>query len=226
MPLGNTSGTYNFTITATDSAAAPLTGSVTVTITVAGGLYVTSSAPGPFTGSVFGSAGTGLPTITAIGGTGPYAYAVTTSTLGSAPTGMSAPGTVTGVFATTGATPGGTYLVTVTATDSLGVTGSVNFTDTIALLMSYAITTAIPPAAGTTAIGTFTTTGNNIIPVHYTSSNPAFTIVDATGIVSVTGLTDGAASATITATDTGTPPGGVAASHATQTFIIFIDVTD
>jgi hypothetical protein len=92
--------------------------------------------------------------------------------------------------------------------------------------MSYAITTAIPPAAGTTAIGTFTTTGNNIIPVHYTSSNPAFTIVDATGIVSVTGLTDGAASATITATDTGTPPGGVAASHATQTFIIFIDVTD
>jgi large repetitive protein len=225
MPLGNTSGTYNFTITATDSAAAPVTGSVTVTITVAGGLYVTSSAAGPFTGSVFGSAGTGLPTITAIGGTGPYAYAVTTSTLGSAPTGMSAPGAVTGVFATTAATPAGTYLVTVTATDSLGVTGSVNFTDTIQLLMNYAVTTAIPPAAGTTPIGTFTTTGNNVIPVHYTSSNPAFTIVDSTGVVSVTGLSDGAATATITATDTGTPPGAVAASHATQTFVINIVVT-
>ena len=103
---------------------------------------------------------------------------------------MSAPGTVTGAFATTGATPAGTYLVTVTATDSLGVTGSVNFTDTIELLMSYAVTTATPPAAGTTAIGTFTTTGNNVIPVHYTSSNPAFTIVDGTGVVSVTGLSD------------------------------------
>ena len=31
-----------------------------------------------------------------------------------------------------------------TATDSLGVTGSVNFTDTIGLLMSYAVTTATP----------------------------------------------------------------------------------
>jgi uncharacterized protein (TIGR03437 family) len=225
LPAQNTSGTYNFTITATDSAAASLTGSVTVTITVAGGLYVTSSAPGPFTGSVFGSAGVGLPTITAIGGTGPYAYAVTTSTLGSAPVGMSAPGAVTGVFATTAATPGGTYLVTVTATDSLGVTGSVNFTDTIALLMNYSVTTATPPSADTTAIGTFTTTGNYVTPVHYTSSNPAFTIVDGTGVVSITGLSDGAATATITATDTGTPPGAVAASHATQTFVINITVT-
>jgi len=140
LPAQNTSGTYNFTVTATDTAAAPLTGSVSITLTVLGGLYVTSSAPGPFTGSVFGSAGTGLPTITAIGGTGPYAYVPTvwaTPAFGgvsqAAPAGMTAPGAVTGVFATTGAVPAGTYQVTVTATDSLLVTGFVNFVDTIAL---------------------------------------------------------------------------------------------
>ena len=139
-PLENTSGTYNFTITATDSAAAPLTGSVSVTIVVLGGLYVTSSAPGPFSASVFGGAGSGLPTITAIGGTGPYSYVptvwATPAFAGSsqaAPAGMTAPGAVTGVFATTGAVPAGTYQVTVTATDSLLVTGFVDFVDTIAL---------------------------------------------------------------------------------------------
>jgi hypothetical protein len=145
LPAENTSGTYNFTVTATDAAAAPLTGSVSITLTVLGGLYVTSSAPGPFTGSIFGSAGTGLPTITAIGGTGPYTYVpavfATPAFAGSsvaAPAGMTAPGAVTGAFATTGAVPAGTYQVSVTATDSLGVTGFVDFVDTIALELTPA----------------------------------------------------------------------------------------
>ncbi len=147
-PLENTSGTYNFTVTATDSAAAPLTGSIPITITVAGGLYVTETGTSPFSGSVFGSSGSSLPVVTAIGGTGPYAYVPTVETVASfgggslaAPAGMTSPGAVTGAFATTGAVPAGTYQVVITATDSLGVTGTINFVDTIALLMAAPSTT-------------------------------------------------------------------------------------
>ncbi len=77
-PAANTAGTYLVTVTATDSSSPALTGSVSFAIVVNGGLYVTSSAGGPFT-STFGSAGAGLPTISAVGGDGTYNWAVTTS---------------------------------------------------------------------------------------------------------------------------------------------------
>jgi hypothetical protein len=161
-PAANTAGTYNFTVTATDNSTIPLTGSVAITITVAGGLYVTETGTSPFSGSVYGSAGSSLPVITAVGGTGPYAYVPTVETVASfgggslaAPAGMTAPGVVSGAFATTGAVVAGTYQVVVTATDALGVTGSINFDDTIALLMAAPSTTnnttLVAAAGGTVA---------------------------------------------------------------------------
>jgi uncharacterized protein (TIGR03437 family) len=219
----NTAGSYVVTVTATDSAAIPLTGSVTFTVVVGGGLYVSYSGT-PTVTNVFGTAGVSLPDIAALGGDGTYSYALTSSTLASPPTGMSL---TIGQLVVGGTAKGGTYSLIVTATDTSTppITGLENFTYTVALDMAYAVTTATPPAAGTTAIGTFTTTGNTTTPVHYTSSNPAFTIVDSTGVVSITGLSDGAATSTITATDTGTAPGTETGTHATQTFLVSITVT-
>jgi hypothetical protein len=139
---------------------------------------------------------------------------------------MSLTSATVGQLVVSGAAKGGTYLLTVTASDNStpAITGVDTFTYTVGLLMSYAVTNGTPPAAGTTAIGTFTTTGFTT-GVHYTSNNSAFTIVDGTGVVSISGLTDGAASATITATDTGTAAGAETGTHATQTFLVSIVVT-
>ena len=54
LPGPNTNGNYTVTVTATDSASVPLTGSVTFTLSVAGGLYLTSTGVAPYT-STFGS---------------------------------------------------------------------------------------------------------------------------------------------------------------------------
>jgi uncharacterized protein (TIGR03437 family) len=246
-PAQLTAGTYNFTVTATDSATAPLTGSVAITITVPGGLYVTSSAPGPFLGSasVFGSAGTGLPTITAIGGTGPYGYVPTVDTVAgfgggsqAAPAGMTAPGTVTGVFATTGAVPAGTYQVTVTATDSLGVTGFVDFVDTISLLAVPAATTdtSVIVADGIQTVTTIAVTGYSGIggtPLTCTVSDIVhFACTDAGGTITLTTVSPTLMMAltgypvTVTITDTATATGAeVGAGHYATTTTVTITET-
>jgi len=230
LPAENTSGTYNFTVTATDSAVAPLTGNVTVTVTVLGGLYVTSSAAGPFTGSTFGAGGVGLPTVTAIGGTAPYNYLVTVGgTPTTAPTGMSAP---VGVFATTAATMAGTYQVTVTAADSLGVTGFVNFTDTIALeLNPTAVSSTV--SVGTGGVQTVTTIPvsgiGNTSPILTAdcvlggADAAKFACVVASNTATISTVDAGTLSDvttyhfTVTINDQGTAAGAVAASHATAT---------
>jgi uncharacterized protein (TIGR03437 family) len=229
-PLENTSGTYNFTVTATDSAAAPLTGSIPITITVAGGLYVTETGSSPFSGSVFGSAGMSLPVITAIGGTGPYTYTPTVETVASfgggsltAPTGMTAPGAVTGAFATTGAVVAGTYQVVVTATDSLGVTGTINFVDSIALLMAVPSTTdnttLVAASGGTVAtvqVTGFTGTAMTCVTTPVIAGLSC--AVDAGGLATITASAGGLTAAmshtfTITVTDNAT-----AAAAETGTF--------
>ena len=149
-PAANTAGSYLVTVTATDSAASPLTGSVTFTIVVNGGLYVSYVATPPFNASVYGTAGTGLPTLIALGGDGSFTYTGAVSGTPTAlPAGMTVGGS-SGIFATTGATKAGTYLVTVTATDTTTpnpITGTATFTDTIALL-------AVPQATTNTLVTT------------------------------------------------------------------------
>jgi len=223
-PAANTAGTYLVTVTATDSSSPALTGSVSFSIVVNGGLFVTSSAPGPFNGSTFGASGSGLPTISAVGGDGSYNWAVTTSTLQSAPTGMSAPG---GVFATTGATPAGTYLVTVTASDTSAppVTGSASFTDTIALSVVPAATTnnAITTGGGIQVVTTIPVLGNTgavtcLVSdvVHYSCSVAGSTVTLST--LNPTAMTATTSyPVTVTITDTATASGAVTGSFATGT---------
>ncbi|MFN7970763.1 MAG: putative Ig domain-containing protein [Acidobacteriota bacterium] len=107
-------GTFNFTVTATDSAAC--TGSRAYTIVISSGCGVITLSPATLPGGTVG-----IPysqTITASGGTAPYTFAVTAGTV---PTGLSL--SAGGVLSGTPTTPG-TFNFTVTATDNAGCTGS------------------------------------------------------------------------------------------------------
>jgi uncharacterized protein (TIGR03437 family) len=157
-PGPNTNGNFTVTVTATDTASVPLMGAITFTISVAGGLYVTSSGPAPYN-AVFNTANNSLTSVTAIGGVFPYSYQITTPA--TAPAGMKfTTSTVgqnsVGVLSTSAATPSGIYLITVTATDNVGTTGTLQFEVIVALNLTFNPTTATP--VGATDISTTITT--------------------------------------------------------------------
>lgn len=127
-------GTFNFTITATDSdTSAPLTGSQAYTLTVAAPTI--SVAPASLPNGTLSVAYSQA--ITVSGGTSPYTYALTAGTL---PAGMSL--SSAGVLSGT-PTASGTFNFTVTATDSSSGTGP--YTDARA----YALTITAAPTATT-----------------------------------------------------------------------------
>ena len=72
-PAIYTSGSYVLTVTATDTAS--VTGTVTFTLTVLGGLGMSSNTVNPIT-STFNTASPSLTTITATGGVGAYTYTI------------------------------------------------------------------------------------------------------------------------------------------------------
>ena len=128
-PAANTAGSYVVTVTAIDSANVPVSGSVTFTLVVAGGLFLTG--PSSTITASTGTADAAIATVTATGGTYPYTYAITSPS--SLPTGMTI-NPATGVIGITAATPAATYNITVTATDSTSgtpLTGTFSFTITL-----------------------------------------------------------------------------------------------
>ena len=134
-PAANTAGAYVVTVTATDSANLPVTGTASFTVTVAGGLVVSSSGTAPYL-ATFGTPSASLTTVQGTGGVYPYLYAITSPV--SLPTGMTI-NSATGVVGTTALTPAGTYHVTVLATDSTSgtpLTGSITFDIAVALQIS------------------------------------------------------------------------------------------
>lgn len=219
-PAANSGGSYKITVTATDSANTPVTGTVTFTISVAAGLFM--SASGTAGTSTFGIAdSTASQILTPTGGTYPYTFVLTVSqpSAGSAPpTGMTfVPGGGTsssngayGRVETTAATPAGVYQVTVTATDSSStpLTGSITFDVTVN--MAVADTTPVTVAASSsTTITTVSATGGSG-SYHYTL-DPANT--GNAALVSV-GLTTGIVTA------------GTAADTSVNGMPVIIDVTD
>jgi hypothetical protein len=130
-PAAGVAGTYNLTVTATDSAYVPVTGSVSFTLVVSGGLTVTSSVA-TYTHNVV-TTSTTVATITAAGGVNPYQYSWDSTF--TAPAGMTINAT-TGIISITSATPAGSYTVVVDALDANNWAGKVSFAVTLNLAIA------------------------------------------------------------------------------------------
>jgi hypothetical protein len=205
-PGPNTNGNFTVTVTATDTASVPLTGSVTFTLSVAGGLYVTSTGTAPYI-TTFGSIANSLTVVTALGGVYPYVYTINTpSTI---PLGMTIPTTVSGqnsigTLKTTAATPSGIYQITITATDNVGATGTLTFEVIVNLEMTFSPTT--PVVVGTadtsTTITTATASGGSSTSYTYSidqtlntgnalllSIDPSLGVITNNGAVDTVGMT-------------------------------------
>jgi uncharacterized protein (TIGR03437 family) len=222
-PAALTSGTYAVTVTATDSANVPVKGTVSFTLTVAGGLFMTSTGTAPYN-ATFGTASALLTTVKATGGVFPYAFAITNPS--SIPTGMTINAS-TGVVATTALTPAGTYTVTVTATDSTAgtpLTGSITFDIVVALRMSH--TAPVSRASGTPGtLSTVSATGNTgtiVYTLDATSLSAGFTIDSATGAVGSGTAAAGTVNVTVTATDDTAPANATLEGVGVTTFSVTV----
>jgi hypothetical protein len=221
IPAANTAGTYAVTVTATDSANVPVTGTGSFTLTIAGGLYVTSSGTSPFN-FVSGAVQASVTTVTAAGGTYPYTYAITAPA--SIPTGMTVSNS--GVVGVTAQTPAGTYNVTVTATDSDAspLTGSASFTIVEALKVtnSGSVATVANSNAGaiTPALTTTGQTGTLTYTLDSTTAALGWVTIDSTtGAVSVTASSvAGTYHVVVTATDGTAAAGSSAPATGTYAF--------
>jgi large repetitive protein len=197
-----TSGTFNFTVTATDQFGQ--TGSRAYTVVVAVPTLTLTPATLPA-----GTAGTAYSQVlTLSGGIAPY----TVTQTGALPTGLTF-NAATRTFSGT-PTQSGTFNISVTATDSTGGTAATitnNYTLTIAA-PTLTLTPATVPAgtAGTAYSQTFTASGG-IAPYTYTLTGalPAgLTFNPATGTLGGTPTVAGTFNFSVTATDSTTGTAG------------------
>jgi len=221
-PTANTQGSYTVTVTATDSANIPVTGTSTFVVTVAGGLFMTNSTP---TGSTFGAINSGVSTVSASGGVFPYVYSIAIPGH-SLPTGL-AIDPATGIVSTTALTPAGSYTVVVSAHDSTPgtpLTGSDTFTIVVNLAMAESTPASITGGnAGNYA--TISATGNTGTVAYTTAAAlPSWASLDSsTGVLSVTSSSvTGTTSVTVIATDGTAPAAASAAGIGVITFNLVI----
>lgn len=205
-------GTFSFTVRATDANA--YSGTRSYSLTVAAPTIALS--PTTLAGATVSTAYS--QSVTAGGGTAPYTYTVTSGAL---PTGLSlsSAGTLSGT-----PTAGGSFSVTISATDS--TTGTGPFTGSRAYTLSVGSPTlAIAPAstAGLTAVAgagysqTFTASGGNspytyALTVNSGTLPTGLAFNTGTGTLSGTPTTAGAVGFTVTATDSSSGSGPYAVS--------------
>jgi hypothetical protein len=208
-PLAGTAGSYAVTVTATDSANFPLTGKVAFTVTVAGGLVVSTSTASPIA-ATYGTAAPSATTISASGGAYPYTFAIA-----SAPLGMTI-NTNTGVIGVSALTPAGTYNLQITATDSATspLTGTLNISIVVGLNMANTTLATLTQGVGG-ALTTVSATGNTgavSFALDNTTPPPAgVTVNSSTGVVSVSSaVASGTYTVIVNATDAGTAAGAAA----------------
>ena len=214
------------TVTATDSANYPVTGTVSFEITIAGGLALSSAGAAPYLG-VFQTADPALTTVQASGGTWPYTYALTAPA--TVPTGLTLSSS-TGVLAMSNQTPAGSYHVTVTGTDSTAgtpLTGGLTFDLVIALKMANTAPVAATAGSAST-VSTVTATGaTGTVSYALDAVSLArgfITINSSTGVVAVTtSCVAGTYSVTVTATDGSMPGGAFAAGTGTKVITVTVN---
>ena len=193
-------GPSTFTITATDSTNA--TGTRTYTVTIAQPGFIT------ITPSTIPNGTVGVPytqILTATGGVAPFTGSVTAGTL---PPGLTVAVAMVGATASVSGTPtqAGTFRFTVTATDTRGATGSVQYNVTIA---PAPVTIVVAPVSlpngvlGTGYAQTITAVGGTAPYTFAVTSGapPAGLTLTTTGGLSGTPTNAGPSTFTITATD-------------------------
>ena len=208
-------GTFNFTVTATDSTGAgsggPFSASRGYTLTVVQATIAVTPAslPAGTAGAAYGQS------LTAGGGTAPYAFAVTSGAL---PTGLTL--SMAGVLSGT-PTASGTFTFSVTATDASTGTGPYAGTRSYTLTIGAA-TVAVSPASlaggqsGTPYSQTLAVSGG-VAPYSFTITNgalPAGLTLSTAGVLSGTPAASGSFAFTVTATDSTGGTGPASGSRA------------
>jgi len=216
-PAAGTAGNnYVVTVTATDSAAIPLTGTATFTLTVAGGLYETNTTP--YGSLVAGTAHT-ISTVTATSGVAPYSYSIPNSGVPAGLTLLTNSG-ATATFGIGTSTPAGNYTVAVSGQDSTSGT-PLTGTDPITFHVALNVTNTSLVVPGSGASGNLTTisaTGNNgtlSYALDAVSLAKGWSI-NSSGVISTASATagtytSGTTGIVVTVTDGTAPTGGTAA---------------
>ena len=176
------SGTFNFTVTATDASTGngPYSGARAYTVTIAAPAIAVAPAtlPNGTVGAAYSQ------TITASGGTSPYTYTITAGALPAGLT-LASSGSLSGT-----PTAGGSFSFTVTATDAGGFTGSQAYTITIAapanIRWTGAVSTdwftagnwspAVVPGAGSDVTIATVSSGNYPLIASGTATSRALTL--------------------------------------------------
>ena len=225
-PAADTAGSNLVTVTATDSANFPISDKVSFTLTVTGGLVLISTGSSPYA-EVYGTADVTVTTVTATGGIYPYTYALTGPT--PLPFGLTLD-TSTGVLGVSAFTPGGTYHVAVTGTDTTDttpLTGTINFD--LAVALRVVVTTPATGANGTASTITTATATGNTGAITYTLDTTSaalswLSINSSTGVVSISNAAPASTSRSVTvrATDGTAAPGATTAGTGTVTFTLAI----
>jgi hypothetical protein len=206
-------GTFNFTVTATDSGG--FTGSRAYSLTVGAPTITVSPAtlPNATAGSVYSQ------TITASGGTGPYAFAVTA---GSVPAGLSL--SSGGVLSGT-PTDGGSFAFTVSATDSSTpgpFTASQSYTLDVALpVLTLAGGTLPGGTVGTAFTAALPAAVGGVAPLTYSAAGvlPAGLSLSADGVLSGMPTQAGTFTFDVAVVDS---TGGTGPARAVATFTIVV----
>ena len=198
-----TPGTVNFTVTATDSSTGlgPFSTSGTYTLTAVAPTISVSPAtlPNPTIATAYSQ------TVSASSGTAPYTYAITAGAL---PTGLSlnsSTGAITGT-----PTAGGTFNLTVTATDANGYTGTRNFGLTVAAATVTVSPGTVPGATVGTAYTQSLAASGGTAPYTYAVTAGALPVgmtLSSAGALSGTPTAGGTFNFTITSTDASTGAG-------------------
>lgn len=183
-PALYTTGYYALTVTATDGATPAVTGAVSFEIQVTGGLVMTSSNTAPFTATAGVLAS--LTQITPSGGApGGYTFSLT-------PSAATAPQIdQSGNVSSPVTTKGGSYNMTATAVDTTSpqpLSGSYNFTVTVALNLSVTTPVSQPSGQTNAILATATATGGTggiVYSIDLASQNAGFLIGSTTGKITV-----------------------------------------
>ncbi|TDW97400.1 putative Ig domain-containing protein [Dinghuibacter silviterrae] len=208
-------GSFTVTITATDAStgSGPYQGTQTYTLTVNAATIIVAPAtlPAATVGVSYNQ------TITATGGTSTYTYVAS-----GLPTGLTL--TSGGVLSGT-PTAGGSFTVTITATDASTGSGPYQGTQTYTLTVNAATITVAPATLPAATVGvsynqTITATGGTSTYTYVASGLPAGLTLTSGGVLSGTPTAGGSFTVTITATDASTGSGPY---QGTQTYTLTVN---